>query len=156
MPSSICLPPAASAPERTVRKPMRIGSDCPCDEMGTAAAAAAQRPMAILKALRSMVCPWCCDGRLRFEIPGGRKIARVDRIRQELLRLVGPELACVRISLRDGIDQLAVAALDLADEERHDRVAVLVEPPLAARVAHHAGIAQRLHEGFLVLDPAFH
>src|SRR5690349_8463951 len=28
MPSSICLPPAASGPVRTVRKPMRIGLLC--------------------------------------------------------------------------------------------------------------------------------
>jgi len=28
MPCSICLPPAASGPVRTVRKPMRIGSAC--------------------------------------------------------------------------------------------------------------------------------
>src|SRR3954463_8704352 len=34
MPCSICLPPAASGPVRTVRKPMRIGSVCAAESVG--------------------------------------------------------------------------------------------------------------------------
>src|SRR5262245_34911814 len=40
MPSSICLPPAASGPVRTVRKPMRIGPDCASTGWDRASAAA--------------------------------------------------------------------------------------------------------------------
>src|SRR5712675_1451363 len=53
--------------------------------------------------------------RLRLEILRGRPVARVHRILQELLRLVGPELAHVRIGLDDPVHQPSVLALDLAD-----------------------------------------
>src|SRR6185295_10015452 len=46
MPCSICLPPAASGPVRTVRKPMRSGSPCACRpsvQRNTQANAAIQR-----------------------------------------------------------------------------------------------------------------
>src|SRR5205085_1663539 len=39
MPCSICLPPAASGPVRTVRKPMRIGSPCAWTSSGNPSAA---------------------------------------------------------------------------------------------------------------------
>src|SRR5262249_23758982 len=81
---------------------------------------------------------------LWFEMPGRWKVPRVHGIGEELLRIVSPELAHGGIGLHHRVHQLAIAALDLADVGRHDRIAVLVELPLAARVAHGAGVAQRL------------
>src|ERR1700704_3013236 len=56
-----------------------------------------------------------------------REVARVHRILQELLRLVGPELAHVRIGVDHPVHQPAVLALDLADVDVADHVAVAVE-----------------------------
>src|ERR1044071_10415451 len=75
-----------------------------------------------------------------LQVLGRREVARVHRIREELLRIVGPELAHGGIGLHHGVHQLAVAALDLADVGGHDRIAVLVELPFAARVAHRARV----------------
>src|SRR5439155_16815769 len=52
---------------------------------------------------------------LRLEILRGRPVARVHRIFQELLRLVRPELAHIRVGVDDAVHQAPVLALDLAD-----------------------------------------
>src|SRR5216110_3106920 len=90
---------------------------------------------------------------LRLEILRGRPVARVHRILQELLRLVGPELAHVRVGVDHPVHEAPVLALDLADIDVADHVAVLVKAHRAA-----AGVdldrAHRLHERLLVLDIA--
>src|SRR5882672_12205749 len=82
-----------------------------------------------------------------------REVARVHRVLQELLRVVGPELAHVGIGVDHAVHQAPVLALNLADVDVADDVAVLVEPDLAARSV-HLEAAHRLHESLLVLDPA--
>src|ERR1019366_5955472 len=91
-----------------------------------------------------------------FYVLGGRDIARIDWGGEEGLRIERPELADVGVGLHHRIYQLAILALDLADEHGHDRIAVLVDFPIAAGIVHRAGIAQCLHERFLVLDLAVH
>src|SRR6266446_1041682 len=66
-------------------------------------------------------------GRLGLQVLRGRPVARIDRILQELLGLVGPELAHVRVGVDDAVHQPAVLALDLAYIDVADHVAVLVE-----------------------------
>src|SRR6266446_1980051 len=90
---------------------------------------------------------------LGLQVLRRREVARVHRVLQELFRAVGPELAHVRIGVDHAVHQPAVLALDLADVDVADHVAVLVEPDLAARGV-YLEAAHRLHEGFLVLDPA--
>src|SRR3954467_5509974 len=53
--------------------------------------------------------------KLGFQVLRRRPVARVHRVLQELLRIVGPELADVRIRVDDGVRQAAGPALDLAD-----------------------------------------
>src|SRR5712664_1680582 len=63
---------------------------------------------------------------LRLEILGGRPVARVHRILQELLRFVRPELAHVRVGMDDAVHQASVFALYLADVHAADDVAQAV------------------------------
>jgi len=83
----------------------------------------------------------------------GRPIARINGIGEEGLGLIGPELADVRIGLVDDVHEPPVLALDLADIDRADHVAIIVE---CHRPAHRidAGGLQRSHEGLLVIDLA--
>src|SRR2546422_990242 len=90
---------------------------------------------------------------LGLQVLRRRKVARVHRVLQELLRVIRPELAHVGIGVDHAVHQAPVLALHLADVDVADVVAVLVEPDLAARGV-HLEAAHRLHEGFLVLDPA--
>ena len=62
-----------------------------------------------------------------------RIVARVDRLRQEPLLVVGPELADVRVGLDRRVDELAVLALAAADVEVADDVAEMVEVERPAR-----------------------
>src|SRR6516165_9301571 len=62
-----------------------------------------------------------------------RIVARVDRLRQKPFRIVGPELAHLRIDLDDGVFHLTVLLSDAADEDVADDVAVIVEADGAAR-----------------------
>src|ERR1700730_16789567 len=62
----------------------------------------------------------------RFQVLRRRPVARIHRVLQELLGLVGPELADVGIGMDDPVDQPAVLALDLADLDVADDVAVLI------------------------------
>src|SRR6266404_4101112 len=56
-----------------------------------------------------------------------REVARVHRVLQELLRVVGPELAHVRIGVDHAVHQPGVLALDLADVDISNDIAVRVE-----------------------------
>src|SRR3954453_20961074 len=89
-----------------------------------------------------------------LEILGRRIVARINRVLQELVLLVGPELADVGISLDHSVDVLAVLLFDLADVDVADDIAKLVEPHRAAQGVGHFRLPQRLHEGVLVLDLA--
>src|SRR6267378_5873542 len=87
----------------------------------------------------------------RLQILGGRPIARIHRILQELLRLVGPELAHVRVGMDDAVHEAPVLTFDLADVNAADHVSVFVEcnrPPGGFDL----DAAHRLHESRLVLD----
>src|SRR5579883_2180867 len=77
----------------------------------------------------------------------GRGVARVDRRRQIFLLVVGPELADVGVGLDDGVDELAVLALDLADEHVADDVAQVVEVEGAARRVSERHRAERVDQG---------
>src|SRR5215813_3075448 len=66
-------------------------------------------------------------------VPAGREVPRIDRLLQELLGVVLPELAHGRVRVDDGVLQLAADALDLADVDVLGRVAVGVHLHRAAR-----------------------
>src|SRR5713101_6387684 len=83
-----------------------------------------------------------------------RGVARIDRILQELVLLVGPELADVGIGLDDGVDVFAALLLHLADIAVADHVAELVEPYRAAQRVRHFRVLERLDEDVLVLSLA--
>src|SRR6266576_2051482 len=74
--------------------------------------------------------------KLLFQVLRRREVARVHRVLQELLRIVGPELAHVGIAVDHAVHQPPVLALHLADVDVADHGAVLVEPGLAARGVH--------------------
>src|SRR4051812_5776377 len=57
-----------------------------------------------------------------LEILRRRVVARINRVLQELVLLVGPELADVGIGLDDSVHVLAVLLLDLADVDVADDV----------------------------------
>src|SRR5262245_10677600 len=96
----------------------------------------------------SSTCARCRTPRLLLlEILRRRGVARVDRVLQEVVHVVGPELADVRIGLDHRVDQLAALLLDLADVDVADGVAVLVEAQGAAQRVRHLGVVQRLVEG---------
>src|SRR5882672_10782249 len=87
----------------------------------------------------------------RLQVLGGRPIARIHRVLQELFRLVGPELAHVRVGMDDAVHEAPVLAFDLADVNAADHVSVFVEcnrPPGGLDL----DAAHRLHESRLVLD----
>src|SRR2546425_598957 len=90
---------------------------------------------------------------LGLDVLRRRPVARIHRVLQELLLVIRPELAHVRIRVDDRIDQASFLALDLADIDIAYDVAVHVE---GHRPTRRFGLdrAQRLHEGMLVLDLA--
>src|ERR1044072_5475410 len=74
-----------------------------------------------------------------------REVARLHRIREELLRIVGPELAHGGIGLHHRVHELAAAALDLADVGGHDGIGGLYWLSFSARVVHGGRGAAILH-----------
>src|SRR5262249_24380861 len=72
---------------------------------------------------------WWRGGRrdLLLEVLGRRVVARIDRVLQEFVLVVGPELADVGIGLDHRVDVAPVLLLDLADIDVTDDVAELVE-----------------------------
>src|SRR6266850_4251138 len=83
-----------------------------------------------------------------WEVPG------IDRLLEELLRVVLPELAHVRVRVDDRVLQLAVHALDLADVDVLRRVAVGVHLHRAPRRVGDLHLAQGRHERGAVLHLA--
>src|SRR6202042_2563622 len=63
----------------------------------------------------------------KLQILGRRIIARVDRVLQEFVLVVGPELADIRIGFDHGIDETPVRTRYLADVDVADDIAELVE-----------------------------
>src|SRR5215470_11139426 len=83
-----------------------------------------------------------------------REVARVDRLRQEPLLVVGPELADVLVGLDRRVDELAVLALAAADVEVADDVAEMIEVERSARRIREVDAAHRGDEGVLVVGLA--
>src|SRR3989441_539362 len=83
-----------------------------------------------------------------------RELPRVHGLLQELLRVVLPELAHMRVRVDDGVLQLAAEALDLADVDVLRRVAVSVHLHRAAGRVGDPHPAQRGHERRAILDVA--
>src|SRR5947209_4899536 len=83
-----------------------------------------------------------------------RELPRVHGLLQELLRVVLPELAHMRVRVDDGVLQLAADALDLADVDVLRRVAVGVHLHRTAGRVGDPHPAQRGHERRAVLDVA--
>src|SRR5262249_19656684 len=92
--------------------------------------------------------------KLHLQILRRRIVARIDRVSEEFVLLVGPELADVGIGLDHRVDVAAVLLLDLADIRITDDVAELVEPHRTAQGVRPLRAAQRLDEGVLVLGLA--
>src|SRR5207244_13335438 len=97
-----------------------------------------------------------CPGQKRergsvLEVLRRRPVARIDRVLQELLLVIRPELAHVRIRIDDGLDEAYLIALDLADVDVAHDVAVHVE---GHGPAHRFRLdpSQRFHQSMLVLD----
>src|SRR6516165_4121546 len=86
--------------------------------------------------------------KLLLEILGRRVVARIDRILEEFVLLIGPELADVGIGLDYRVDVAPVLLLDLADVEVADHVAELVEPHRAAQGVRHLRLLERFYERF--------
>ena len=82
-------------------------------------------------------CPSSRSGRgcarLLIEVFRRRVIACVDRLRQERLLVIGPELADVRVGLDHRVDESAVLALAFADEDVADDIAEMIETNWPAR-----------------------
>src|SRR5262249_5840746 len=81
-------------------------------------------------------------------------ITRVDRLRQEPLLVVRPELAHLRIRLDRGVDELAALLLAAADIEAPDDVAEVVEGKWPAWRIHEGYRAQRAVERLAVVGLA--
>src|SRR5262249_44071017 len=90
------------------------------------------------------------DRGLLLEILCRRVVARINRGLQELVLLIGPELADVGIGLDHRVDVSPVLLLDLADVDVADHVAELVEPHRAAQGVRHLRLPERLYESFFV------
>src|SRR5262245_52626111 len=106
MPSSICFPPAASGPVRTVRKPMRIGSPCACAgwDRASAAAAASEDNNSVLRIGSSF-------------IPGLQLVQGVD-IRERLRFVVESDLDDVE-SRVPGVDLAAAVLQEIREVIEH-------------------------------------
>src|SRR4029078_8498128 len=62
-----------------------------------------------------------------------REVARIDRLLQEILFVVSPELTHVVVGLDRLVDQLAVRLFEVADKDIADHVAKVVELDRPAR-----------------------
>src|SRR5262249_41608191 len=153
-----------------VRKPTRSGPAC-ATAAGTlstcVATPAASAPLITLRRLTVMLflpvssnddarLPRArnCDHASRLDVLSARpRLAIVDRMLEELVRVVGPELADVGIGLDHGVDELAALLLDLADVDVADHVALLVETHRPATRWDFVTRPQRRLQRILVLDP---
>src|SRR5262249_50724442 len=80
---------------------------------------------------------------LLLEVLCRRVVARIDRILQEFVLVVGPELADVGIGLDHRVDVAAILLLDLAYVDVADHVAELVEAHRSAQGVRHFRLSQR-------------
>src|SRR5215475_8207689 len=89
-----------------------------------------------------------------FQILRRRIVARIDRLRQEPLLVIGPELADIRVGLDDGVDELSAFALAFADEDITNNVAVAVEANRAARRVEQRYVVQRFRKCLAIIGLA--
>src|SRR6266508_5542611 len=85
------------------------------------------------------------ESELLLEVLRRRVVARIDRVLQELVLLIGPELADVGIGLDHRVDVAPVLLLDLAEVDVADHVAEFVEPHRAAQGVRHLRLPERLY-----------
>src|SRR6185312_4942451 len=87
-----------------------------------------------------------------------RKVARIDRLLQELLLVISPELTHVVIGLDSFVDELAVRLFEMADEDVANHIPQMIELDRAARRisqrdrfhgGHKGGLVIRLPAGLL-------
>src|SRR5262245_3524976 len=90
----------------------------------------------------------------RFQILRRRIVARIDRLRQEALLVISPELADIRVGLDDGVDELSAFALALADEDITNNVAEAVEANRAARRVEQRYVVQRFRKCLAIIGLA--
>src|SRR6266851_5550998 len=96
----------------------------------------------------------------RFTLGGPRSalqrriVARVHRLRQEPLLVVGPELADFWIRLDRGVDELAALALGTPNVEGPHDVAEMIERERAARRVGEGDVPQHLDERLAVVGLA--
>src|SRR5215813_14306991 len=87
-----------------------------------------------------------------FEILGRGIVARVDGVRQELLLVIGPELADVWILLDHRVHQILALALALTNDDVADGVAILVELDRSARRVGERDLMQGLGQHLAVVS----
>src|SRR5262249_27190838 len=153
-----------------VRNPTRSGAAC-ATAAGTlstcVATPAASAPLITLRRLTVMLFLFPqtttprlprarnCDHASRLDALSARPgLAIVDRMLEELVRVVGPELADVGIVRDHGVDELTALLLDLANVDVADHVAVLVEAHRAAAGCYFVARPQRRLQRIFVLDLA--
>src|SRR5260370_42084370 len=90
-----------------------------------------------------------CTGSL--QIPSWRIVARVNRIGQKFVLVIGPELADVRVALDHRIDELPVLALAFANEHVAHNVAEVVELDWPARRVGERDLMKSLGERAAVI-----
>src|SRR5262245_3463803 len=88
---------------------------------------------------------------LILKVLRGRVVARVDRVCQERLFVVGPELAHARIDLDDRVHQLAIFTLAASDENVADDVAILIELDRSTWGVGDRDLVQGLGQSFAVI-----
>src|SRR5215831_8093452 len=107
---------------------------------------------------KAMLLPANISHRFIAAYPGSafqrRIIARIDRLGEEPLFVIGPELADVAIGLDDDVDQLVTFSLAAADEDVADDIAEMVEMESTARRVGQRDGPQRLDERFFVVGTA--
>src|SRR5262252_2230611 len=91
---------------------------------------------------------------LLLQILRRRKVARIDRLCQKFLFVVGPELAHVGIGLDHRVDEFTVLPFTFANEHGADDVAEMVEMEGAARSVGQRDAVQRLRERLAVVGLA--
>src|SRR5215475_1668069 len=171
-PCSIWMPPEASGPVLMVRKPTRIGPAC-AGAAGTfracVATPAASAPLmtvrrfSVVMAIFSLgIAVVRIDSFLvskettrlsGLDIFSARpRLAIVNRVFEELVGTIGPELADVGVGLHHGVHVAPGFFLDPADVHVADHVAVFVEPHRTTGSIGDRALTQRLDQRVLVLD----
>src|SRR5215475_2045982 len=80
-----------------------------------------------------------------------RVVARIDRVRQEYLFVIRPELAHARIGLDDRVHQLPILALAASHEYVADDIAILIELDRSTRGVGDRDLVQGLGQSFAVI-----